>query len=1097
MLLRSWLTGLSHQTTTLIGKLQWNRGMRRRPAPARPNVEALESRCLLTTTSIDLGNLGAAGLTFVGIDYGDQSGEPVHNAGDVNGDGFDDFIIGASGGDSGSNNKKDAGEAYIVFGKANWSAGTTVDLSTLNGTAGFTLLGGDAYDRAAFAVSSAGDVNGDGFDDILVGAFLADGTGNAKNNSGESYVVFGKADWSATPTVNLGTLNGTNGFTLLGANSDDRSGSAVSNAGDVNGDGFDDILIGAYGGDGAGNAKTMAGDSYLVFGKANWSSTPTVDLGTLNGTNGVTFYGADEYDQSGFVLSSAGDVNGDGFSDIVIGASFADGPGNNRDGAGDSYVIFGKSNWSGTPSVDLGQLNGTNGFTLFGVDAYDQSGRAVSSAGDVNGDGFGDLLIGGILGDGSGNLKNASGESYVVFGKSSWAATPTLDLGTLDGTNGVTFFGADINDLSGTAVSGLGDVNGDGFDDVLVSAIFGAAAGNAKFAAGESYVVFGKANWAATPTLSMGGLDGTNGLTLFGANAYESAGRSVSSAGDVNGDGFADFVIGSGRGGAGDPDLGTAGASYLIFGSNFTNSATQVGTTAGETLTGSAAVDKLVGGNGNDTLVANGGADVLYGGQGDDVLAISDLSFARIDGGNGFDTLRLDGEGIELDLTNLANSRLTSIEMIDTRGSGANSLTLNLLEVLNLTRNSNSAHQANTLRVRREANDAVMMGGGWTAGALVILDGVQYQAYTQGAATLYLEEVGNAVPIVTLSINNSTIPETGGTATVTATLSKVSDEDVTINLGFSGTAQFPADYTRSATQIVIPAGSLTGTITLSASPDESAEPNETITVDITTITNGLENGVQRVTTQIVDDDNQAPVFTSSATPSVPENTTAVMTVVATDGDAGQSVTFSITGGADQAFFSITPGGVLTFKSARDFEAPADSDANNTYVVQVTANDGSGGATNQTITVTVTDADETVLLQVGGPAVTWAKKQAPITVLPLVTASGTSSLAGGSLTITVNAVATSKKTFDKFEFPSTSVLGTATTNIGDGVFTVNIVLGANVTAADIQTFLRNIKFSTTGKGLKQATRTLGITLTNAAGQPSTITQTINVLKKAPK
>ena len=162
-----------------------------------------------------------------------------------------------------------------------------VDLSMLlpanggDGSVGFTLLGIDQGDRSGQSVSVAGDVNGDGFDDLLIGAFLADAAGNAKNRAGESYVVFGNADWSASPTLDLATLNGTNGFTLFGADADDWSGLAVSGAGDVNRDGFDDLVISAIFGDGPLNANGGVGESYVVFGKADWSTTATLDLSTI------------------------------------------------------------------------------------------------------------------------------------------------------------------------------------------------------------------------------------------------------------------------------------------------------------------------------------------------------------------------------------------------------------------------------------------------------------------------------------------------------------------------------------------------------------------------------------------------------------------------------------------------------------------------------------------------------------------------------------------------------------------------------------------------------------------------------------------------
>ena len=190
-----------------------------------------------------------------------------------------------------------------------------------NGGNGFTLFGVDVNDFMGYGVSGAGDVNGDGFDDLLIGAESGDAAANAKPNAGESYVVFGKADWSLTPTLELATLNGTNGFTLFGIDIGDESGFAVSGAGDVNGDGFGDLLIGAQAAAAAGNAKFLAGESYVVFGKTDWSASPTLDLATLNGTNGFTLFGIDVGDESGFAVSGGGDVNGDGFDDLLIGTA--------------------------------------------------------------------------------------------------------------------------------------------------------------------------------------------------------------------------------------------------------------------------------------------------------------------------------------------------------------------------------------------------------------------------------------------------------------------------------------------------------------------------------------------------------------------------------------------------------------------------------------------------------------------------------------------------------------------------------------------------------------------------------------------------------
>ncbi len=172
-----------------------------------------------------------------------------------------------------------------------------------------------------------------------------------------------------------------------------------------------------------------------------------------------------------------------------------------------------------------------------------------------------------------------------------------------------------------------------------------------------------------------------------------------------------------------------AGESYLIFGGNsFTNSIlpANLGTSAADTITGTAAAEILNGGDSNDTLLGGGGADVLLGGRGNDILAVSDLNFKRIVGGNGTDTLRLDVSGLTLDLTTIADNRILGIEQINITGSGNNTLTLTAREVLNLS------DESNTLVVRRDSGDTVNIGSGWTTGANETMGDETFEVFSQG-----------------------------------------------------------------------------------------------------------------------------------------------------------------------------------------------------------------------------------------------------------------------------------------------------------------------------------------------------------------------------
>ncbi|MEZ2237633.1 hypothetical protein [Microcoleus sp.] len=568
----------------------------------------------MATSSFNLSNLtGSNGFTINGVAPYDTSGYSVSDAGDINNDGIADIIIGAPGYTGADPDATTTpGTSYVVFGsKAGFPA--NFELSTLNGTNGFALNGVAADDLTGLSVSGAGDVNGDGKDDLIVGAFGADPNGLI--DAGSSYVVFGSKSGFA-PSIDLATLTGSNGFTINGMAAGDQLGSSVSGAGDVNGDGFADLSIGAPYADPNGLQK--AGQTYVVFG-SNQGFPTSLNVSTLNGNNGFTINGMAAGDELGTSVSAAGDVNGDSKDDLIIGAFGAD-P-NGLENAGQSYVVFG-STQGFAPSLNVSALNGTNGFAIDGIPEYGYSSR-VSTAGDVNGDGFDDLIVGAFGPGPNGN----PGTSYVVFG-SPQAFPANFKASGLNGTNGFAINGIAGGDFSGFSVSSAGDFNGDGIDDLIVSAP------GADNVAGESYVVFGsKEGFGASINLSS--LDGINGSVLNGVNPDNFSGISVSGAGDINGDGVDDLIIGATYA---DPNGKTnSGSSYVVFGKVPT-----LGTEGKDVLNGTSGDDALYGRGGNDKIFGGEGVNTLLGEDGnDEIYGGSQTDY--INGGSGNDDIYAGG----------------------------------------------------------------------------------------------------------------------------------------------------------------------------------------------------------------------------------------------------------------------------------------------------------------------------------------------------------------------------------------------------------------------------------------------------------------------
>lgn len=420
---------------------------------------------------------GTTGYIINGINSSDQTGRAVA-AGDINNDGKDDLIIGASGADVGGIIA--AGKVYIIFGgqlaSLDADDGNTdgsINLANLDAlTEGFMLNGYGTSDQVGYSIAT-GDLNNNDHHDLIIGAFAANERGDTAN--GATYVIYGNqlssADDNADGIIDLSTLDGTDGYILSGIRDFDESGYSVASA-DVNGDSFSDIIVGAHR---ASTNGTNAGETYIVFGNslstldaADGSVDGNTDFFYLDGTTGYKIFGEDNSGRSGYTVS-AGDVDGDGRNDVLIGAFAATVNGNTF--TGKSYLLFGNrlseadaNDGNSDGGIQLAGLNGTNGFTIPGINGNDQSGNAVSS-GNFNGDGFQDILIGAQ--NASPNGRTYAGESYVIYGSQSVGSSGSISLTSLDGSNGFRFQGALNGDAIGISVSS-GDLNGDNIDEVLV-----------------------------------------------------------------------------------------------------------------------------------------------------------------------------------------------------------------------------------------------------------------------------------------------------------------------------------------------------------------------------------------------------------------------------------------------------------------------------------------------------------------------------------------------------------------------------------------------------------------------------------------------------
>ena len=298
--------------------------------------------------SIDVASLGSAGVVFSGASTSDYFGfSSVSGGGDLNGDGIEDIAIGS--GNFGNLN----GIVHLIFGRTTWPA--TIAVGTEPGTSVITFTHQTANDQVGSYVSIGNDINNDGRAELFINANGADAVGNS-GEQGKLYVVFGRpANAPFASTQNLGSLDGSNGFQMVGTAPAGAFGFPCVPLGDFNGDGVGDFAASSAPAGGAGSVV-------LIYGKANWDAVNSIS--SLDGTNGTRFVGEANSAAAGAYLAAPGDINGDGKDDLIVGA-----PGANSN-AGKIYVIYGAGtalpadvNFSAVESSIAGEVFlGTTGF---------------------------------------------------------------------------------------------------------------------------------------------------------------------------------------------------------------------------------------------------------------------------------------------------------------------------------------------------------------------------------------------------------------------------------------------------------------------------------------------------------------------------------------------------------------------------------------------------------------------------------------------------------------------------------------------------------------------------------------------------------------